>query len=230
MSTRRKSKNGHTAPEDEPRLPVPVNRPQRQEAEAPARRGTVERRIKAVEVKLILELDGAGRARVDTGMPLFDQLLETVALHSLFDLEIFARGDLEVSPQYTVEEIGRCFGKALIGAIGDRAGLARYGEATRPVERSRVRCHLDLGGRPALVFQAPSATGKVGTFDLELARVFFEAVAQESRAALHLVEEHGDNRQHGLEACFIAFAAALRQAVALDPRRPGVLAMRGELD
>ncbi len=228
MGSRKKKKNGHTAPEDEPRLPVPVRRA---EAEAGERRATVARQTKETNVRVVVDLDGAGRSQVDTGVPFLNHMLETFAHHSMIDLQIFARGDVEIDPHHTVEDVGLCVGRAILDALGDRAGIRRYGESTRPFDEALVRAHVDFCGRPAFVYRVELVPGRIGEFDVELAEVFFSAFAAEARMNLHLVLEYGTNRHHIVEGCFKTLAAATRMAVEHDPRRQGdVPSTKGSLD
>jgi imidazoleglycerol-phosphate dehydratase len=258
MSTRKRpiKKNGHIHPDDEPKLPVPVRRSTRQSAgggtheeethrgpeadsgermsaEPPRapRRGTVHRRTKETDVVVALELDGTGRSQIETGIPFLDHMLEALARHSLIDLKVVARGDVEVDPHHTVEDVGLCIGRALVDAMGDRAGMSRYGEATIPFDETLVRCAVDFSGRPAFIYKVAIAPGRVGTFDVELAEVFFNAITNEARMNLHLVLEYGSNRHHIVEACFKALARAMLKAVEIDPRRNfQVASTKGRLD
>jgi imidazoleglycerol-phosphate dehydratase len=194
------------------------------------RRGTVQRRTRETEVTVALDLDGSGRAQVETGLPFFDHMLESLAKHSLIDLKVIARGDLEVDGHHTVEDVGLCIGRALVDAIGDRAGMVRFGSATIPFDEALLRCAVDLSGRPALVYKVAAPAGRIGSFDVELAEVFFGAVANEGRMNLHLILEYGSNRHHIIEGCFKAFARALEHAVLIDPRRSDVASTKGRLD
>lgn len=158
-------------------------------------------------------------------------MLEALAKHSLIDLRIEARGDVEVDPHHLVEDVGLCMGRALVEAIGDRLGMRRYGEASLPFDEALVRCHLDLGGRAAFVYKVDIIPGRIGSFDVELCEVFFQAVAHEGRMNLHLVSEYGTNRHHLVEGCFKSFARALEVAVQIDPRRAhDVASTKGVLD
>ena len=193
---------------------------------------TIRRHTKETEVNVALDLDGSGRAQVDTGVPFFDHMLEALAKHSLIDLQVLARGDLEVDPHHTVEDVGLCIGRALVDAVGDRSGMVRYGEATLPFDETLVRCYVDLCGRPAFVYRVEIPAGRVGSFDAELSEVFFGAVASEGRMNLHLILEYGTNRHHIIEGCFKSLARALRSSGAdrpapsrrrrVDQRQPGL--------
>jgi imidazoleglycerol-phosphate dehydratase len=253
-----KSKNGHVHPDDEPKLPVPVRRAAHEstggthgaheththtrpgpeagerlndEPPRPPRRGTVHRRTKETDVVVALELDGTGRSQIETGIPFLDHMLEALARHSLIDLKVVARGDLEIDPHHTVEDVGLCIGRALIDAMGDRAGMSRYGDAAIPFDETLVRCAVDFSGRPAFVYRVKIEPGRVGTFDVELAEVFFGALTNEARMNLHLVLEYGSNRHHIVEGCFKALARAMMRAVEIDPRRSfQVASTKGSLD
>jgi imidazoleglycerol-phosphate dehydratase len=241
---RKKTTNGDVHPDDEPKLPVPVRKHARPEeerreeaphtpkAEAPRkRRGTVHRRTKETDVRVALDLDGSGRFEIETGIPFFDHMLSALARHSLLDLKVVARGDVEVDPHHTVEDVGLCIGRALLDAMGDRAGMSRFGDALIPFDETLVRCAIDFSGRPHLVYKVTIPDGRIGTFDVELAEVFFGAITIEARMNLHLVLEHGSNRHHIVEACFKALARAIFRAVEIDPRRSfEVASTKGSLD
>jgi imidazoleglycerol-phosphate dehydratase len=190
----------------------------------------VQRRTRETEVTVALDLDGTGRAQIETGVPFFDHMLESLAKHSLIDLKVIARGDLEVDPHHTVEDVGLCIGRALVDAVGDRRGMIRYGAATIPFDEALIRCAIDMSGRPAFVYRVQIPPGRIGSFDVELAEVFFGAVANEGRMNLHLIQEYGTNRHHLIEGCFKAFARSLERAVILDPRRNDVPSTKGRLD
>lgn len=228
MSDKRPRKNGHTAPEDEPRLPVPLNRP---EDDAPRRRATVQRQTKETNVQVVVDLDGTGQAKIDTEIPFFNHMLESFAHHSMIDLHILARGDLEVDLHHTVEDVGLCLGRAVLDALGDRTGVRRFGESARPMDEALVRAYVDYCGRPAFVYKVDVPPGRIGSFDVELAEVFFSAYCAEARMNLHLVLEYGHNRHHIVEGCFKTLAAATRMAVEIDPRRAdAVPSTKGSLD
>ncbi len=198
---------------------------------AERRRSTVERKSKETRIRVELDLDGTGRSEIDTGIPFFDHMLTALAKHGLLDLEIEAEGDLEVDPHHTVEDVGLCLGRAVLEAAGEREGIERYGEAAMPFDEALIRCALDLGGRPYLVFGVELTPGRIGDFDAELAEVFFQAFATEARMNLHLVKERGTNRHHIVEGCFKATARALARALERNPRRKGgVASTKGMLD
>ena len=233
MAARKKKKNGKVAAKDEPRLPVPTRKPRRKKAarERITRQASIQRRTKETDVSVVLDLDGSGRAQVDTRVPFFDHMLEALAKHSLVDLNIHARGDIEVDPHHTVEDVGICIGRALLEAVGDRAGMRRYGEACLPFDEALVRAHIDLCGRSSFIYKVDIPLGRVGTFDAELCEVFFRAVADAGRMNLHLIAEYGFNRHHLVEGCFKSFARALESALTIDARRQGEIAStKGKLD
>ena len=222
-----KSKNGQTPAEDEPRLPVPLPR----RAERGARRAEVKRRTKETDVRVTVNLDGHGIADVDTQIPFFDHMLETLAHHSMIDLTIFSRGDVQVDPHHTVEDVGLCLGRAVLDALGERQGIYRYGECTRTFDEALVRCFVDYCGRPTFIYRVAIPPGRIGTFDVELAEVFFSAYAAEARMNLHLLLEYGSNRHHIVEGCFKTLAFATRKAIEPDPRRlDAVASTKGTLD
>jgi imidazoleglycerol-phosphate dehydratase len=224
----KKRKNGKTAHEDEPMLPVPIARV---EAQRDPRRATVSRTTKETDVRVLIDVDGTGVHEIDTGIPFFDHMLSTLAHHGVFDLQVFARGDLAVDPHHTVEDVGLCIGRALADALGDKKGIYRYGESTRPFDEALVRCHVDLCGRPAFVYKVAVPAGRIGTFDVELAEVFFSALAGEAKMNLHLILEYGTNRHHIVEGCFKTLAFALRRATEMDPRRAMLVpSTKGNLD
>jgi imidazoleglycerol-phosphate dehydratase len=236
---RKKSSNGNVHPDDEPKLPVPVRKaaePEpdsapRPKADARKRRGTVHRRTKETDVRVALDLDGSGRFEVETGIPFFDHMLAALARHSLIDLKVVARGDVEVDPHHTVEDVGLCIGRALLDAMGDKAGMSRFGEATIPFDEALIRCAIDFSGRPHLVYRVDIKDGRIGNFDVELAEVFFGAITNEARMNLHLVLEYGSNRHHIVEGCFKALARAIHKAVERDERRSfEVASTKGSLD
>jgi imidazoleglycerol-phosphate dehydratase len=181
----------------------------------------------AVSVKLVLEGSGAGER--DTGVGFLDHMLDLLARHGHLDLDVRARGDLETGAHHTVEDVGICLGQALDAALGDRAGISRYGDATVPMDESRASCAIDISGRGLLAFEASLPPGAIGNFDTELVEEFFRAVATNAKVTLHIVVEAGTNAHHVIEAAFKATARALRAAVALDPSEHGVPSTKGTL-
>ncbi|MFQ5893463.1 MAG: imidazoleglycerol-phosphate dehydratase HisB [Nitrospinota bacterium] len=194
-----------------------------------ARNAEVERKTKETRVRVSLELDGKGAYEVATGIPFFDHMLSLFAKHGLFDLTVEAAGDVEVDYHHTVEDVGIVLGQAIREAVGDKAGIRRYGQATIPMVESLASCVLDLSGRANLVYRVEAPTEKVGQFDTELVEEFFRALAQEAGLDLHLSLRYGSNAHHIIEALFKSFAKALDAATAIDPRIEGVPSTKGTL-
>ena len=181
------------------------------------------------DVQLTLDLDGAGGGERETGVGFFDHLLDALARHGGLDLDVRVEGDLETGPHHTVEDTGLALGQALDEALGDRAGIRRFGAAVVPMDEARAACALDLSGRPFLVFDAGFEAERIGDFDTDLAEEFLRAVASTAKLTLHVRLEAGHNAHHMVEACFKAFARALREAVEIDPRVQGVPSTKGLL-
>ncbi len=193
------------------------------------RHATVERKTKETAIRVSLMLDGKGDARIATGIPFLDHMLDAFARHGAFDLELACSGDLEVDGHHTVEDCGLVLGQAFREALGDKAGISRYGHAYVPFDETLVRSVVDLSGRPYLVFRADLGQGLLGTFDVELTEDFFAAFANAAMLNLHLEVLYGRNRHHMVEGLFKACTRALRAAVALDPRTAGVPSTKGAL-
>ena len=199
---------------------------------APLARGrtaTVERRTKETDIRIELGVDGTGRAAVETGIPFLDHMLELFAKHGFFDLAVRARGDLAVDYHHTVEDVGLTLGQALRRALGDKAGIRRFGEATVPLDEALVTAVVDLSGRPYLVYDVRIAQAKIGHFDVELIHDFLLALANEAAMNLHVRMASGRNPHHVVEAAFKALARALDAATQRDPRVKGVLSTKGTL-
>jgi imidazoleglycerol-phosphate dehydratase len=194
-----------------------------------SRSAEIDRRTAETEVFVRLTLDGAGEGERDTGVGFFDHMLDLLARHGRMALTVRARGDLQTGAHHTVEDVGICVGQALDQALGDRAGIHRYGEATVPMDESRAACTIDISGRGLLAFAAALPPGAIGAFDYELAEEFFRAVAANARMTVHLTVETGTNAHHIIEALFKAFARALRAATAVDPTERGVPSTKGTL-
>lgn len=192
------------------------------------RTAEITRKTRETEIELSLGLDGYALRDVETGVGFFDHMLALVARHGGLELAVRARGDLETGAHHTVEDVGICLGQALDRALGDRAGIARYGHAVVPMDEARGSCAVDVSGRPFLVWSAALPPGAIGEFDHELAEEFFHAVASNARLTLHLEQEAGTNTHHVIEALFKAFARALRAAVALTGEA-GVPSTKGTL-
>jgi imidazoleglycerol-phosphate dehydratase len=194
-----------------------------------ARTASINRETAETKIRLELDLDGTGQADIDTGVGFFDHMLTLLAKHALFDLTVEAHGDLEVDQHHTVEDVGICLGKAMLEAVGDKRGLTRYGSMTLPMEETLVTSALDFSGRMWFIYRVEFPTEKIGQFDAELVREFWQAVSSNALLNLHLVLHHGQNSHHISEAIFKATARALRQAVAIDSRQPGIPSSKGTL-
>jgi imidazoleglycerol-phosphate dehydratase len=195
----------------------------------PPRTAEVERSTKETQIRLRLGLDGSGGATLATGVGFLDHMLELTARHGRLDLELEASGDLETGAHHTTEDVGIVLGQALDRALGDRSGISRYGDATVPMDESLASCAIDISGRPLCVFEAELPAITIGGFDTELTEEFFRAVANNAKLTLHLRVLAGSNAHHIVEACFKAFARALRQAVAVDASERGVPSTKGLL-
>ena len=194
-----------------------------------SRTAEIIRKTGETDVHVSLTLDGAAAGMRETGVGFLDHMLDLLARHGRLDLEVHAAGDLDTGAHHTVEDVGICVGQALDRALGDRAGITRYGEATVPMDESRATCAIDISGRGYCAFDASLPPGAIGNFDHELAEEFFRAVALNAKLTLHLVIETGTNAHHMIEAAFKAFARALRAAVAFDPTEHGVPSTKGTL-
>lgn len=193
------------------------------------RKATLQRKTKETEITVAVTIDGSGKGNITTSIPFLDHMLELLAQHGLFDITIKAKGDIEVDYHHTVEDIGISLGNCFKKALGDCTGIRRYGEATVPMDESLGSVVLDICNRPNLVFDAPLAKGKVGTFDVELVKEFFNAFAHKSGIALHIKVPYGDNAHHIIEAIFKSFARALDVATTVDTRIVGVMSTKGKL-
>ena len=183
------------------------------------RSATITRKTSETEITVTLDVDGTGRYDNQTGVGFFDHMLDQLARHALFDLTVRADGDLHIDDHHAVEDTGIAIGQALARALGDKRGIRRYGECTLPMDDAQVRCALDLSGRPFLVWNVSLPTQKIGTFDTELVREFFQAFSTHGGITLHLDQVHGVNSHHIAEAAFKAVARALRDACEIDPRK-----------
>lgn len=194
------------------------------------RTAQIDRKTAETEIRLGLDLDGTGVAKVSTGVGFFDHMLTLFARHGVVDLEVEAKGDLHVDQHHTVEDVGICLGRGLREALGDKAGIRRYGHFTLPMEEALVTAAVDFSGRTHVVCDVRFPTGKIGDFDSELVEEFWRAVAGNALCNLHLVLHHGNNSHHISEATFKAVARAMRMAVEADPRVKGVPSTKGTLD
>ncbi len=202
--------------------------PSNSEITLSARAATVRRRTRETDVEVRLGLDGTGVADVTTGVGFYDHLLGSLAHHGLFDLTIRASGDLGIDEHHTVEDVAIVLGTAFAEALGDRAGIARFGESSVPMDESVATAILDIGGRPYAVIDLPFAGERVGALPLQLVEHALEAFARSAGATLH-VRGGGRNDHHLAEAAFKALGRALRQATTIDPRRVGVASTKGSL-
>ena len=194
-----------------------------------ARTARVRRETGETRIELAIDLDGTGRADVTTGVGFFDHMLTLLAKHSLIDLTVKADGDLHVDAHHTVEDVGICWGQALAQALGNKAGIRRYGTMTLPMDETLVTAAVDLSGRPFCVWRAEVPPETLGTFSAGLAEEFWRAVSSAGLLTLHVVLHHGRNTHHIVETIFKACARALRQAVEPDPRAGGVPSTKGVL-
>jgi imidazoleglycerol-phosphate dehydratase len=194
-----------------------------------ARTAQIQRDTAETKIKLGLNLDGTGQAKLATGVGFFDHMLNLLARHSLIDLDIDADGDLHVDAHHTVEDVGICFGKALLQALGDKADIRRYGSATLPMDETLVTSAVDLSGRAFCVWNVELPAEMLGTFNTQLSEEFWRAVSSSGLMNLHVLCHYGRNSHHIIEATFKATARALRQAVELDPRGRGVPSTKGVL-
>lgn len=185
------------------------------------RTATVTRNTLETQVSVTLNLDGEGRAILQSGVPFLDHMLDQIARHGLIDLEISAQGDLHIDDHHTVEDIGITLGQAFAQAVGDKKGIRRYGHAYVPLDEALSRVVIDLSGRPGLVFEVPFSRAVVGEFETDLVREFFQGFVNHALVTLHIDNLRGVNAHHQAETLFKAFGRALRMAVELDPRAAG---------
>lgn len=189
----------------------------------------VHRITKETDIALMLNLDGSGVCSASTGIGFFDHMLDGFARHGLFDLEIKVKGDLEVDSHHTIEDTGIVLGEAIRKAVGDKAGIQRFGNFLLPMDETLIMCAIDLSGRPYYASDVEFTVPRIGGMDTEMVREFFYAVSYSAAMNLHFHEIRGINNHHIAEACFKAFAKALDQAVSCDPRIQGVLSTKGAL-
>jgi imidazoleglycerol-phosphate dehydratase len=190
---------------------------------AAPRLARVERGTRETKIEVTVNLDGEGRAELATGVPFLDHMLDQVARHGMLDLTVRARGDLHIDGHHTVEDVGITLGQAVRQALGDKAGLARYGHAYVPLDEALSRAVVDLSGRPGLEYHVSFTRAMIGSFDVDLTHEFFQGFANHARVTLHIDNLRGDNAHHQAETVFKAFARALRMAVARDPRAGGLV-------
>ena len=187
------------------------------------RTATVARETKETSIDVTVALDGAGKSTIQTGIGFFDHMLDQLARHSLIDMSVTAQGDLHIDDHHTVEDTGIALGQAIRQALGDRAGITRYAGAMLPMDETLSRAVVDVSGRPFLVFRTEFPHDKIGTFDTELVREFFQALAMNAGITLHIETLYGVNAHHIAESCFKAVAQALKAAIAIDPRMEGAI-------
>ena len=193
------------------------------------RQATITRKTNETSIEVTLNLDGTGKSDIQTGVGFFDHMLDQLAKHSLIDMTIRARGDLHIDDHHTVEDTGIAIGQALAQAVGDKKGIRRYGHFALAMDDAQVTCALDLSARPFLICDLPFPTAKIGTFDTELVREFFQAIATHGGITLHIDRRHGINSHHIAEAAFKAVAKSLRMAVEKDPRNDALPSTKGAL-
>lgn len=194
------------------------------------RSAELKRDTNETRISVAINLDGAGVARVNTGIGFFDHMLDHLARHGGFDLDVKAEGDLHIDAHHTVEDVGICLGKAFTDALGQPEGIMRYGQAVVPMDEALAEAVVDISGRPFLQYNAEIPGERIGAFDVELAEEFLRAFAMNARVSLHVVLRYGTNAHHCVEAIFKAVARALRQAVSPDPRVNGVPSTKGMLE
>jgi imidazoleglycerol-phosphate dehydratase len=193
-----------------------------------SRTAEITRKTKETEVRLWLDLDG-GEISISTGVGFLDHMLELLARHGRLGLAVEAKGDLETGAHHTTEDVGIALGQALDGALGDRAGIRRYGDMAVPMDEALGMCAIDISGRPLCLFGADLPPVAIAGFDTELTEEFFRAVATNAKLTLHVGTRYGSNAHHMIESCFKAFARALREAVEIDPDETGVPSTKGTL-
>jgi len=185
------------------------------------RKAEIQRDTKETRIHVALDLDGAGKSKLASGIPFLDHMLDQVARHGAIDLEVEAKGDLEIDAHHTVEDIGITLGMAVAKALGDKKGIRRYGHAYVPLDEALSRAVVDFSGRPGLEFHVDFKRARVGEFDVDLTHEFFQGFANHALATVHIDNLRGDNAHHQCETVFKAFARAVRMAVEADPRAAG---------
>ena len=187
------------------------------------RQAEITRNTKETQIRVKVNLDGRGAARLATGLPFLEHMLDQVARHGMLDLDVEAKGDLHIDAHHTVEDIGITFGQAVAQAIGDKSGVRRFGHAYVPLDEALSRVVIDFSGRPSLTMNVPFKSGMIGGFDAQLAHEFFQGFANHALVTLHIDNLRGENAHHQCETVFKAFARALRMAITIDPRSAGVV-------
>lgn len=194
-----------------------------------ARQAKVTRNTKETQISVALNLDGSGKSKLATGVPFLDHMLDQVARHGVFDIEVEAKGDLHIDAHHTVEDIGITLGQAFAQAVGGKQGVRRYGHAYVPLDEALSRVVVDLSGRPGLSLKIDFVRARIGEFDVDLVHEFFQGFINHALVTLHVDNLKGDNAHHQAETAFKAFGRALRMAVELDPRVKGVPSTKGSL-
>lgn len=194
------------------------------------RTASIDRSTKETTIQVSVNLDGDGKSDIVTGIGFFDHMLVHLAKHGQFDITVKAKGDLEIDPHHTVEDVGICLGQAFLQAIGDPTGLTRFGHAVIPMDEALAEVAVDFSGRPYLVYRAEIPKVKLGEFDAELAEEFFRAFAMNSRMTLHVILRYATNVHHSVEVMFKAYARALSIAMRIDPNQKGVPSTKGVLE
>lgn len=187
------------------------------------RTADITRNTNETRVRVAINLDGTGRQTIDTGVPFLNHMLDQIARHGLIDLDIHCEGDTQIDDHHSVEDVGITLGQAFAGALGDKAGIRRYGHSYVPLDEALSRVVIDFSGRPGLEYHIPFTRSHIGQFDVDLAREFFQGFANYALATLHIDNLRGTNSHHQCETVFKAFGRALRMAVELDPRNAGVV-------
>ncbi|HEX2824935.1 MAG TPA: imidazoleglycerol-phosphate dehydratase HisB [Burkholderiales bacterium] len=193
------------------------------------RKAEVTRNTLETQIGVKIDLDGTGRSRLATGVPFLDHMLDQIARHGVFDLDIEAKGDLHIDAHHTVEDVGITLGQAFAKAVGDKKGVRRYGHAYVPLDEALSRVVIDLSGRPGLEFNIDFTRARIGDFDVDLVHEFFQGFVNHALVTLHVDNLRGDNAHHQAETAFKAFGRALRMAVEVDPRTSGVPSTKGTL-
>lgn len=185
------------------------------------RLGSVDRKTNETDISVTVKIDGTGQSSIETGIGFFDHMLQQLSRHSLIDMDIQADGDLHIDDHHTVEDVGIAIGQAISKALGDRKGIARYASLDLVMDETMTKAGIDISGRPFLVWDVDFSSPKIGTFDTELVREFFQAFSQNSGITLHVKNYYGANNHHIAETCFKAVARVLRTACEIDPRQSG---------
>ncbi|MGV1873772.1 imidazoleglycerol-phosphate dehydratase HisB [Agrobacterium rosae] len=183
------------------------------------RRAEISRKTNETDVSVRVDIDGTGKSKISTGVGFFDHMLEQLSRHSLIDMEITVKGDLHIDDHHTVEDTGIAIGQAISKALGDRRGITRYASLDLAMDETMTKAAVDISGRPFLVWNVAFSSPKIGTFDTELVREFFQALSQNAGITLHILNHYGANNHHIAETCFKAVARVLRVATEIDPRQ-----------